>query len=239
MTSSSANIPAVDGQAPKSAVILRSASVDEGYARWAPTYDQTPNPLLALEQRCLLPLLPNITGKLVLDLACGTGRWLERLLAARPALGIGIDLSLPMLAVGREKASIAGRLVRADCLQLPFSKDRFDLAICSLRWSISETSVLSQLSARACSNSPPISSSQAFTPQPTLRDGGRGFGIGRARCKSMLYPEPLRKSSRYLRRRASAYCRRWNALSASRSVLFSSTEKRSTSSMSHVACPRS
>jgi SAM-dependent methyltransferase len=107
------------------------ASVEDGYARWAATYDHTPNPLLALEQRCLLPLLPNIAGKRVLDLACGTGRWLEKLLAAKPALGIGVDSSAAMLSVARGKAAIRRHLARADCLHLPFTSNVFDLAVCS------------------------------------------------------------------------------------------------------------
>jgi SAM-dependent methyltransferase len=125
------NTPALDQQVSEPGAIPRRVSVEEGYARWAPTYDQTPNPLLALEQRCLLPLLPDVAGKRVLDLACGTGRWLEKLLAARPASGFGIDFSAAMLAVAQEKAPLAGRLARADCLQLPFPSDVFDLAVCS------------------------------------------------------------------------------------------------------------
>jgi ubiquinone/menaquinone biosynthesis C-methylase UbiE len=121
----------VDEQVVSLSAIPRRVSVEEGYERWAATYDQGPNPLLALEQRCLLPLLPSTAGKHVLDLACGTGRWLEKLLAPAPAIGIGIDLSAAMLAVAREKASIAGRLARADCLELPFRNAAFDLAVCS------------------------------------------------------------------------------------------------------------
>jgi len=123
--------PAVDQQVSGPGAIPCRVSVEEGYARWAATYDQTPNPLLALEQRCLRPLIPDVAGKCVLDLACGTGRWLEKLLAAKPSLGIGIDLSLPMLEVAQQKATMAGRLARADCLQLPFPSDVFDLAVCS------------------------------------------------------------------------------------------------------------
>jgi ubiquinone/menaquinone biosynthesis C-methylase UbiE len=122
--------PSIDPRLSPSDVIPRRVSVAEGYARWAASYDQTPNPLLALEERCLLPLLPNIAGKRVLDLACGTGRWLERLSAAE-RLGIGIDLSPAMLCVAREKAAIRGRLARADCLTLPLRDAAFDLAICS------------------------------------------------------------------------------------------------------------
>jgi len=123
--------PAIDLQVPKSGPIPREVSVEEGYQRWAGTYDRTPNPLLALEERCLLPLLPSVAGKRVLDLACGTGRWLEKLSAAEPELAIGVDQSPAMLAVAREKPAIGGRLARANCLNLPFHDAVFDLAICS------------------------------------------------------------------------------------------------------------
>ena len=123
--------PAIDQQVSGPPAIPCRVSVEEGYARWAATYDQTPNPLLALEQRCLLPLIPDLAGKCVLDLACGTGRWLEKLLAAKRASGFGIDLSAAMLAMAQQKAAMAGRLARADCLQLPFPSDVFDLAVCS------------------------------------------------------------------------------------------------------------
>ena len=60
--------PAIDRQVSGSGSIPRRVSVEEGYKRWAATYDRTPNPLLALEQRCLLPLIPDLAGKRVLDL---------------------------------------------------------------------------------------------------------------------------------------------------------------------------
>jgi SAM-dependent methyltransferase len=131
VSGSSANAPAIDQPVSGSGAISLRVSAEEGYARWAPTYDQTPNPLLALEQRSLLPLLPSVAGRRVVDLGCGTGRWLEKLLSAKPALGIGVDLSAAMLAVAQQKAAIAGRMVRADCLRLPFPSDGFDLAVCS------------------------------------------------------------------------------------------------------------
>jgi ubiquinone/menaquinone biosynthesis C-methylase UbiE len=111
------------------APILVSAA--EGYERWAPTYDEAPNPLLAREERYLAPLLPSLNGKNVLDLACGTGRWLEMLFARGASSGIGIDVSSAMLQVARHKAAIRGRLARADCVQLPFRASTFDFAICS------------------------------------------------------------------------------------------------------------
>jgi ubiquinone/menaquinone biosynthesis C-methylase UbiE len=106
-------------------------SVQEGYERWAPTYDHAPNPLLNLEERKLTPLLPDLTGKRVLDLACGTGRWLERFSAQCACLEVGVDSSAAMLRVAGKKSAIRGRLARADCLRLPFHSSVFDLAVCS------------------------------------------------------------------------------------------------------------
>jgi len=106
-------------------------SVVEGYERWAPSYDEAPNPLLHLEESKLTALLPDLSGKHVLDLACGTGRWLEKLLARGAGVGIGVDLSTAMLRVAGEKPAIAGRLAQADCLALPFRPEVFGLVLCS------------------------------------------------------------------------------------------------------------
>jgi lipopolysaccharide transport system permease protein len=123
--------PAIDPRFSLSGDTQRRVSVAEGYTRWAASYDQTPNPLLALEERCLLPLLPDVAGKRMLDLACGTGRWLEKFSVSNPVLALGVDLSQAMLGVAREKAAVAGRLARADCLKLPLRDGSFDVAICS------------------------------------------------------------------------------------------------------------
>jgi SAM-dependent methyltransferase len=103
----------------------------EGYSRWAATYDSFPNPLLALEERCLTPMLPLIKDKLVLDLGCGTGRWLQKLFTLGARTGIGIDISAAMLQRAVMKAEIAEHLVRADCSRLPLIPSHFDFAICS------------------------------------------------------------------------------------------------------------
>jgi malonyl-CoA O-methyltransferase len=105
-------------------------SVQNGYERWASTYDDAANPLLAREQRYLAPLIPSLDGKYVLDLACGTGRWLENLLASGAELAVGIDSSMTMLGVARRKPAISGQLVRADCVRLPFGDSIFNLAVC-------------------------------------------------------------------------------------------------------------
>jgi ubiquinone/menaquinone biosynthesis C-methylase UbiE len=106
-------------------------STEEGYERWARTYDDVPNPLLAREERYLLPLLAALRGKPVLDMACGTGRWLEKLAANGGVRSVGIDRSTAMLQVANEKRAIHGRLSQAACENLPFRSAAFDLAICS------------------------------------------------------------------------------------------------------------
>lgn len=105
--------------------------VAEGYERWALSYDNAPNPLLAREERYLAPLLSKLLFKSALDLACGTGRWLEKLQLLGCTSGVGVDSSAGMLRVGEKKSSIRGQLTQAACEDLPLSSAMFDLAICS------------------------------------------------------------------------------------------------------------
>jgi ubiquinone/menaquinone biosynthesis C-methylase UbiE len=78
-----------------------------------------------------MPLLSEVAGKNILDLACGTGRWLEILLRRGPKLGVGIDLSSAMLEVAQKKPVLQGVLARADCSRLPFTADLFELVVFS------------------------------------------------------------------------------------------------------------
>jgi ubiquinone/menaquinone biosynthesis C-methylase UbiE len=106
-------------------------SVQEGYERWAPTYDRDPNPLLALEERQLRLMVPPLEGKRVLDLACGTGRWLAWLMTRGASSGVGVDFSPAMLAAAKEKSAVRGRVVQANCRAVPFANAVFDLVVCS------------------------------------------------------------------------------------------------------------
>jgi SAM-dependent methyltransferase len=112
-------------------VEVLTVSPAEAYERWAPIYDYDANPLLAREERYLLPLFVDLHSKRILDLACGTGRWLEKLMARGAKAGVGIDCSIAMLRVAEKKNAITRRLARADCGSLPFRTAVFDLAICS------------------------------------------------------------------------------------------------------------
>src|SRR5215472_18984557 len=73
------------------------------FALWSQAYDASPNPLLELEERFLSAVLPEIRGKDVLDVGCGTGRWLTQLVKLTPGSLTGVDASPEMLARARTK----------------------------------------------------------------------------------------------------------------------------------------
>jgi cytosine/adenosine deaminase-related metal-dependent hydrolase/SAM-dependent methyltransferase len=91
-----------------------SLSSREGYRRWARRYDADLNPMLSLEKRYLEPILPAAEGTDVVDLGCGTGRWLQILKHRAPHSLLGIDSSPEMLRQARRKLNGVARLVHAD-----------------------------------------------------------------------------------------------------------------------------
>jgi len=91
----------------------------EAYTLWAPTYDHTPNPLLALEERVLAPVMDSFASRDIVDLGCGTGRWLERLESLPPRSLTGIDSSQAMLAQARGKCLNSTALMHASCAATP------------------------------------------------------------------------------------------------------------------------
>src|SRR3954454_4846615 len=88
------------------ATVITPAEPDAGvFDRWARVYDAQSNPLLSLEMRKATPLLPLISGSHVLDVGCGTGRWLRHFETLAPASITGVDCSSTMLECAREKVS--------------------------------------------------------------------------------------------------------------------------------------
>ena len=106
-------------------------SAQEGYKLWAATYDDEPNPLLALEARGLCSMLPDLRGKDALDVGCGTGRWLSILLSRGARSVVGIDCSAAMIVCAATKPSLRNRLVLADGLALPLRALVADVIVCS------------------------------------------------------------------------------------------------------------
>lgn len=61
-----------------------------------------------IEWPCIQSMLPDITGKSVIDLGCGSGHYTFRLEDANPRKLTGVDISDEMLRIAREKAESRG-----------------------------------------------------------------------------------------------------------------------------------
>jgi len=105
----------------------------EGYDRWASTYDDEGNPLLALEEPEVDKALGDVAGLDVLDAGTGTGRHALRL-AARGARVVAVDFSDQMLAKARAKRG--ADLVRFEnhdlTRPLPYVDASFDRVLSAL-----------------------------------------------------------------------------------------------------------
>ncbi|XHS78831.1 class I SAM-dependent methyltransferase [Burkholderiaceae bacterium UC74_6] len=98
------------------------------YDRWAERYPpEAHNPLMRAEQAAMLARCPDATGRRVLDLACGTGRY-GRLMQDCGALWVvGADSAPQML-----RHSVLPWRLQADMAALPFADGQFDLILCGL-----------------------------------------------------------------------------------------------------------
>ncbi len=105
----------------------------EGYAAWAPHYDDDGNPLIAIEGPLLREWFGPLEGRRVLDLGCGTGRHALPLVAAGATVA-ALDGSAEMLARARHKL----RGYPIDWLRhrlpdpLPFPDATFELTVMGL-----------------------------------------------------------------------------------------------------------
>jgi cytosine/adenosine deaminase-related metal-dependent hydrolase/SAM-dependent methyltransferase len=109
----------------------REQQNDRAFELLSQSYDTQPNPLLLLEQRYLERMLPEISGKDILDAGCGTGRWLSQLSRMQPRMLNGIDASAAMLQVASEKNIPGVDLRRSSCEETPFPDRSFDLLLSS------------------------------------------------------------------------------------------------------------
>jgi malonyl-CoA O-methyltransferase len=100
----------------------------EAYRRWAAAYPPIAhNALMRAEQAALLALLPPLSGRVVLDLACGTGRYAQIAAERGAARVIGIDNSVEMLAAARRPGLAAG-----DVNAIPLAAASVDVVVCGL-----------------------------------------------------------------------------------------------------------
>ncbi|MBM3836896.1 MAG: class I SAM-dependent methyltransferase [Verrucomicrobia bacterium] len=110
---------------------LTRPGVRAGYDLWSASYDQTPNPLVALDRRHTMALLQPHPGERILDAGCGTGGHFDFMLGhgSKP---VGLDFSREMLRLAQRKHP-GIPLVQADLNdQLPFRTHAFDAALCAL-----------------------------------------------------------------------------------------------------------
>jgi malonyl-CoA O-methyltransferase len=109
--------------------VAKTLDPQAAYALWAPTYPpHAHNALMAIEQQAVLSLLPGVAGLTVLDVGCGSGRYLREL-RDRGANPMGLDLSAPMLAKARQ---ITSRVARANLCALPIDSMAVDVIVCGL-----------------------------------------------------------------------------------------------------------
>ncbi|MFZ0872889.1 MAG: class I SAM-dependent methyltransferase [Rhodanobacter sp.] len=113
----------------------------EAYALWAPSYPaHAHNPVMQAEERAMLGLMPaTLPGQAVLDVGCGSGRYMLHALRRGAARVIGVDLSPEMLQrAGAELSALPPdpdaeiELVQGSLSALPVPDALADLTICGL-----------------------------------------------------------------------------------------------------------
>jgi SAM-dependent methyltransferase len=105
-------------------------AIQEGYAQWAPLYDEPGNALLEVEEPVVHEILDSLPVGLALDAACGTGRY-GAYLASLGHKVIGVDATPEMLEVARAKIP-AGDFYEADLGDLPVANDSIDVVVCAI-----------------------------------------------------------------------------------------------------------
>lgn len=105
---------------------------ERGYDLWAESYETTPNPIVAMDQRVTLDLLQPRAGEYILDAGCGTGRNLGSILDAGVSAA-GFDFSEGMLAVARRRFPDVP-FTRGDLHDTPwpFNDGEFNAVLCAL-----------------------------------------------------------------------------------------------------------
>lgn len=94
------------------------------YDQFAQKYAQGTEELEEATRRYFYSLLPDLQGKAILDVGCGSGHD-AAYYAAQGAAVSGVDISEQEIAMAREK--VAGVFVPAPMEQLPFDAETFDI----------------------------------------------------------------------------------------------------------------
>lgn len=99
------------------------------YAKWAASYQpHDHNALMEKESRLMWQSLGrSLQGAVVLDLACGTGRYGRHAQREGAARVVGLDNSIDML-----RAGVLAQVAQADVTRLPLPPAAFDVIFCGL-----------------------------------------------------------------------------------------------------------
>lgn len=107
---------------------LRVLGSLDAYALWASSYaPEAHNPLMEAEQAAMLDLMPMLAGLVVLDLACGTGRYGVLAREHGAIRVVEIDNSRAMLAENHQR-----NRVQATTEAIPLSSRSLDVVVCGL-----------------------------------------------------------------------------------------------------------
>lgn len=107
---------------------LQTLSSVDAYAQWAQDYPPNAhNPLMEVEQAAMVELMPDLDGRVVLDLACGTGRYGLYAHAHGARFVFGADNSYDMLKSGELVLT-----AQATTESLPLASTSIDVILCGL-----------------------------------------------------------------------------------------------------------
>lgn len=110
--------------------VERASSVD-GYAVWSETYDgPVRNGLFDVEEPYVREILDGQPKGVLLDAACGTGRYAEYAASSGHEV-VGVDSSPDMLARARARVP-DGEFLLGDLCSLPVDDDAVDVVVCAL-----------------------------------------------------------------------------------------------------------
>lgn len=101
-----------------------------GYRQWSETYDDPRNGLFEFDEPIMHEILDVLPHGIVLDAACGIGRYAAHL-AAQGHQVIGVDSSPEMLAGARARVP-QGAFILGDLGQLPLPDKAVDIVVCGL-----------------------------------------------------------------------------------------------------------
>src|SRR6516164_3740787 len=107
------------------------AALRHAFTLWSQVYDHQANPLLSLEERFLSELLLPVKGLDVVDVGCGTGRWLQRLSPFGPSSLTGIDSSPEMIACARKKLGASATVMVGEAESMALRNSSADLIVAS------------------------------------------------------------------------------------------------------------